>query len=232
MTVSFTRTRLQIAQRALGKVIALGAASATSAEYEMVYEAVDLRLKEMHEFGTFWRKVTSVPVTFSLDASIISTSAGAGDILFPIKVTWTNGSTDEPLTIIGPREYAEIEDKTRSGNPEKVIWTGGTELKFYPIPSANGTGKLLYEKITDDSSHGAAVDIDVAMIRPFVDIIKYDIADDFGIPEDRQRRWQLEAERAKREIRKLGALRVDTTPVAVDNFDDRGYGRQESDYGA
>lgn len=221
MTTSFTRTRTQIAQRVLGKVIKIGANSAASADYDTVYEAIDLRLKGMHTQGIFWRKVTSVPVTFSLSASVASASAGAGDILFPMKVTFSNGSLDDPVQLIGIREYAAIEDKGRSGNPEKALWKGGSEFVFYPVPSADGTAKLVYEKIADDTSAGAAIDIDVAMIRPMVDLLKYDVADDYGVPEATIGRWAVEAKIAERDIRKLGVQRVDLTTVAVDDFDNR-----------
>lgn len=232
MTTSFTRTRTQIAQRVLGKVIKIGAATAASADYDTVYEALDLRLKEMHKMGTFWRKVTSVPVTFSLAAGIVSASAGAGDILFPIKLTWTNGTNDDPVSIVGMADYAAIEDKTRTGSPEKALWKGGSEFLFYPVPVSSGTAKLLYEKIADDTSAGSAVDIDVSMIRCMVDIIKYDVADDYGIPEPMQGRWRQECEKAERDIRKLGAQHTDYLPVAVDNFDDRQpNARPRSDYG-
>lgn len=231
MTTSFTRTRTQIAQRVLGKVIKIGAASMASADSDTIYEAIDLRLKSMHSKGIFWRKVTSVPVTFSLSASIATASAGAGDILFPIKVTFSNGTNDDPVYIIGMSQYAAIEDKTRTGNPEKVLWKGGSEFIFHPVPGANGTAKLLYEKIADDTSAGSAVDVDVAMIRPMMDIIKYDVADDYGVPEATQVRWRSEAVAAEIEIRKLGAQKVDYLPVAVDDFDGRQpNGRRASDY--
>lgn len=221
MTTSFSLTRTQIANRVLQKVIRLGTASMQSADSDLVYQAIDLRLKELHKQGIFWRKVTSVPVTFSLTSGINSASAGAGDILFPIKMTYTNGTMDDPVYIIGNTEYAAIEDKTRSGNPEKALWKGGTEFLFYPVPGADGTAKLLYEKIADDTSAGAAIDIDVSMIRPMMDIIKYDVADDFGIDEGTQNRWRAECDKAERDIRKLGALHVDYAPVAVDDFDNR-----------
>lgn len=232
MTTSFTRTRTQIAQRVLGKVLKIGTTTAASADTDTVYEAIDLRLKEMHKLGIFWRKVTSVPVTFSLSAGIVSASAGAGDILFPIKMTWTNGSNDDPMEIVGMADYAAIVDKTRTGNPKKALWKGGTEFMLYPVPSSNGTAKLLYEKIADDSSAGAAIDIDVAMIRPMMDIIKYDVADDYGISEQTQMRWRSEAEQAQRDIRRLGAQHVDLASVKVDDFDGRlPEQRMPSDYG-
>src|SRR3990172_1661616 len=114
MSTSFTRTRTEIAQRVLGKVIKIGAQPLEPDDAATVYEALDLRLKEMHKLGIFWRKVTSVPVTFSLTSSIATASAGAGDILFPMKVTFSNGSDDDPVYIIGMNEYAAIEDKTRT----------------------------------------------------------------------------------------------------------------------
>jgi len=231
MSVSFTRTRLQIAQRVIGKVSKIGATSVSSADADTVYEALDLRLKEMHKMGTFWRKVTSVPVTFSLSSSIATASAGAGDILFPMKVTFTNGDNDDPVYLVNASEYAAIEDKTRIGDPEKVLWKGGSEFIFYPVPGSDGTAKLLYEKIADDTSTGAAVDVDVSMIRPLMDIVKYDVADDFGIDESTQQRWRVECEKAERDIRKLGAPRVDYATVAVDDFDNRQpNSRRDSDY--
>jgi hypothetical protein len=232
MTTSFTRTRTQIAQRVLGKVIKLGSQTAGSADAELVYEAIDLRLKQMHKLGIFWRKVTSVPVTFSLSASVVSASAGAGDILFPISMTWANGTQDDPVKIVGIADYAAIPDKTRVGNPEQALWKGGSEFLLYPVPSANGTAKLLYEKIADDTSAGSAIDIDVAMILPMMDLVKYDLVDDYGIPEQTVMRWRGEALQAEKDIRRLGAQHVDLATVAVDDFDSRTpNSRRDTDYG-
>ena len=219
MPTSFTLTRTQIAQRVLGKVIKIGATSAATADADTVYQAVDLRLKEAHKLGIFWRKVTSVPVTFSLTASVATASAGAGDILFPLSLTFTNGSLDDPVDIIGIPEYAAITDKNRSGNPEQALWKGGSEFIFYPIPSADGTAKVTYEKIADDTSAGAAVDVDVSMLRCLIDLVKYDVADDYGVPEQTQVRWQAEADKAEKDMRKLGAPRVSYDTVRVDDYD-------------
>lgn len=221
MPTSFNLTRTQIAQRVLGKVLKIGSIAAASADADTVYQALDLRLKEIHRQGIFWRKVTSVPTTFSLTTSVATASAGGGDILFPIRVTWANGVNDDPIDIIGMDEYARIVDKEIRGLPEKVLWKGGSEFIFWPVPSFDGTAKLLYEKIADDTSAGAVIDIDVAMIRPMMDLVKYDVADDFGVPEGTQVRWFKEAEKAERDIRKLSVQRTDYKPVAVDDFDNR-----------
>lgn len=223
MPTSFTRTRLEIARRVLGKVTkaAPAAASVASADLDTIYEALDLRLKEMHKLGTFWRKVTSVPVTFSLTANVATASAGAGDILFPINVTFNTSSRDEPVYLMGIGEYAAIPDKAATGMPEKVLWKGGSEFIFWPVPLENGAGKLLYEKIADDTSAGSAIDVDVSMIRAMMDLVKFDVADDYGVPEDIQSRWRQEAQKAEVDIRKLGAQHTDLSIVAVDDFDGR-----------
>jgi len=230
MTTSFTRTRLQIAQRVLGKVLKIGATTAASADTDTIYEALDLRLKEMHEKGIFWRKVISVPVTFSLTASVATASAGAGDILFPLKVTYTNGTNDDPVRVIGKAEYAAISDKTRTGNPEVALWKGGSEFIFYPVPQTSGTGKLLYEQIADDTSQGSAIDVDVSMIRPMMDLIKYDVADDYGVPEQTVLRWAAEAKAAELDIRRLAVQRTGNSPVQVEDYDSRPH-YQPKDYG-
>lgn len=219
MTTSFTRTRNQLADMVLRKLEITGNGSSQSADMDLVYEAIDLELKSMHKDGIFWRKVTQTPVTFSLSSSIISASAGAGDILFPLKVTWLNGTDDDPVELIGPREYAAIPDKGRAGNPEKVIWKGGTEFWFYPIPSANGTAKLTYEKIADDTANTTAPDVDVAMLRSLKDIVAYALGDEFGQSEQKIARLEREATRARKDIRKLTALRIDLDTVAVDDWD-------------
>ena len=232
MSTSFTRTRLEVARRVLGKVTKMSPAQASvaSADLDTVNEALDLRLKEMSKLGTFWRKVTSVPVTFSLAASVATASAGAGDILFPMKVTFTNTSNDDPVYIIGMREYAEIEDKGRTGNPEKVMWKGGSEFIFHPVPTSDGTAKLRYERIADDTSAGAAIDVDVSMIRWMRDIICYDCGDYFRKEDSLMMRYKQEADIAEKNIRKLNAQRVDYAPVAVDDFSSPRNSR-ETDYG-
>jgi hypothetical protein len=182
----------------------------------------------MHTDGTFWRKVTNVPVTFSLSSSIATASAGAGDILFPLKVTFTNGDNDDPVRLIGIREYASIPDKTRSGNPECVLWKGGSEFIFHPVPNADGTAKLVYEKLADDTSAGAAPDVEVSMMRWLKDELAYDLGDEFGQTEQKMQRLMRESMVADKMIKKLSVQRVDTVPVAVDDFE-RSY-RHETDY--
>lgn len=231
MTVSFTRTREQLRSMVLRKLGVLEPnGSAVSADADIVYEAMDLRLKEMHRLGIFWRKVDRVPVTFSLSAGAATAQALSNDILFPILMTVRNVSTDEPVDIIGAVEYAEIDNKGLAGLPTKVLWKGSTEFAFHPVPTAATTVRLTYERIADDTTAGSAIDTEVSMMRWMKDIIAYDVADDFAVDETRIQRFMKEALVAERNIRKLAVERKDPTPVAVDQWDDAP-DRRESDYG-
>ncbi len=232
MTFSFTRTRDQLATLVLGKlgVIASGVAASTqSADADLVYEAIDLRLKESHKLGIVWRNVAKTPLSFSLTANINSASASV-DILFPIALTVTDASLDEPVMIIGPIEYAAIDNKGESGLPTKALWKGSAEFIFHPVPTQAATAKLVYESIADDTAANTAIDLDVAQLRAFRDMICYDLGDFYGIPEQKMMRWKAESEIAERAIRKMNALRVDYGPVQVE---DCGYtnSRPVSDYG-
>lgn len=230
MTTSFTRTREQLATLCLRKLGILAAnQTAASADAELVYEAADLRLKEMHRLGIFWRKVEEVPLSFTVSAGN-STASATADILFPIALFIADSSRDEPVEIINVRQYAGIEDKDQTGLPVKALWEGGATFRLWPVPTTTTTAKLVYEKIADDTTAGAAIDVDVSMLRWIRDIICYDLGDIYGKPEGTMLRWQQEATIAERNIRKLNAQKVDFAPVAVDDFDSPRFGG-ETDYG-
>lgn len=219
MTTSFTRTREQLRSMVMRKLGVAGAAtSVVSADADIVYEAIDLRLKELHRLGIFWRKVEAVSTTFTLSAGVISAHVPTNDILFPIKMTVRDGSLDEPLEIIGKVEYSSIDNKNDLGQPVSALWKGSTEFFLHPVPLTLTTATLLYEKIADDTTAGSAVDVDVSMLRHLKDIIAYDIGDDFGIDDQRMMRFRGEAKEAEISIRKLSVERKDYCPVAVEDW--------------
>ena len=230
MSTTFTRTRNQMADLVLGKLgVKASGVSAESADMEIIYEAIDLRLKEIHKLGVFWRKVDETALSFSLTANQNSASATA-DILFPIKMTVTDGSLDQQVDIIGITEYAAIENKAETGTPTKALWKGSAEFLFHPVQTAAATAKLVYEKLADDTSNAAAPDVEVSMLRSLANIVAYDVGDHFAQPEPKMARFEREKNQAERDIRKLSVERKAYLRVAVDDFDDRPT-RTETDYG-
>jgi len=231
MPIIFTRTRQQIATKVLTHI--QQATSVVSADMDLVYEALDLRLKEIHALGIFWRNVTPRDVSFTIPANVISASAASvGDMLYPIALHVVDSSLDEPIMMIGVREYQAIPDKVQAGTPEKAFWTGtqSAEFLFWPRPSAATTVKLVYHQIIDDTSSGSAVDVDVSMIRSVCDLVKYDVGEIFDVGEQTMQRWGREAEKAERRIRYLSAERKDYGIVKVEDWTWTAPQR-ETDYG-
>lgn len=229
MSFSYTRTREQLATLVMRKLGIVGASQTiATADADMVYEAADLRLKEMHRLGIVWRYVPETPLSFAVTANV-NTASATTDIQFPIALFIADGSRDEKVDIISVRQYAAIEDKSEQGLPVKALWRGGAEFQFWPVPTATTTAKLVYEQFAQDTTAGSAIDVDVSMIRWMRDIICYDLGDVYGKTDQTMMRWKADCLEAERNIRKLNALRVDYAPVAVDDFrDDAGH---ETDYG-
>jgi hypothetical protein len=228
VSFSFTRTATQLAAMVLRKIRVLEpGVTATSAMNDVLFEAIDLRLKESHRLGIVWRNTTRN--TLSATTSLVSLSAST-DVLFPIACMVVDGGRDEPLEIISLRQYAQIDSKTETGVPQKIVHNGGAEFKLWPVPASDTTVKIFYESIADDVSSASAPDVDVAMLRWMKDLIAYDVADDFGVPEERIARFEREAMRAEVNIRRLNAPQVDYQDVCVDDYSPRG--STETDYGA
>ena len=218
MTITFTRTREQLATMILGKLGVLAAGETAPAEdTTLVYEGIDLRLKEMHRLGIFWRKVNKQSLSFTMTANVATASASA-DVLFPIAMTVRNVSVDDPVDIISIREYSQISNKAESGVPTHALHNGSSSFIMWPVPTATTTVKLIYEKVADDTAASTAPDVEVSMLRWLRDIVAYDLADNFGVEEARIGRLRQEAMYAELQIRKLSVERVDYTPVKVDYF--------------
>jgi len=225
MSFSFTRTREQIRNMVLGKLTVLDPGETPSAaDSTRVYEAMDLRLKEMpHMLGIMWRKVNPVPLSFNVSAGVVTASATTA-VQFPIALHIVDNSQDEPVEIISPVEYAAIFDKTETGTPTKAMWEDGTSpqhFRFWPVPDRNTTAKLTYQAIPTDTTASAAPDISVAMMRAFSVIVAYDLADDFGLPEGKIQRLKDECKDAKKMLRKINAPRISYAAVAVDDWGNR-----------
>src|SRR5574343_163036 len=171
MSVTFTRTRNQLAAMVLRKLGYSDEETEDAGDLTVVYEAIDLRLKEIHRLGIFWPKVTKTPVSFSLSAGINTASASV-DIAYPIAMTVVDNSEDMPVSIIDVRQYAEIQDKTETGTPVMALWKGSAEFVFWPVPISSTTAKLTYERIADDTSASAGVDVQVSMLRWLKDMGK------------------------------------------------------------
>lgn len=219
MSYSFTRTLPQFQELVLRKLRVLGSGETASADdAAIVNEATDLRLKELHALGVLWFNVSGATTDLALTASVATKSLAAiTDFLFPVSVMLRVNGEDYPVEIISHRDYQAIQNKTDTGEPEKVFFSGGVAY-FWPTPDQAYTAKLTYQAIASDTSSPDTPDVSVSMLRALVTLVAADCADDFAIPEQRLVRLKMEAEVAERTIRTLNTERVDTTTVAPDYF--------------
>lgn len=218
MSVTFTRTREQIAKLALSKLRVIDPKQALKAsDADTAYEAIDLRLKELHAMGELWRKVsgtTSQNLTLTAGQQ---TATAPTDLLLPLKIMARLNGDDYQVEIIGPMQYAAIPTKTEQGEPLYAFLSGGS-FYFWPVPNKSGTASLTYEKIIDDTAQNTAPDVGQAFMRALVDLVKYDLADQYHVEEARMSRYAAEAAQAMITIRRLNALPVDIVTTEADYF--------------
>ena len=216
-TYTFSRTREQIRDIVLRKLGALAAGETADAnDAELIYEALDLRIKELHAMGVLWFKVAGALSDVTITSGAATTNA-ASDVLYPVTFQIRDGTEDFDVRIVSHLEFQSIVDKTDTGRPEVVLYSGGV-YRFWPVPDANYTGKLTYQQIGADTVAATAPDVQVAMMRSLCALIVSDVADEFGMPEQKIMRIRAESEMAERRIKALTALRVDSSTTQAEYF--------------
>lgn len=215
---SFTRTREQLRNKVLSKLRVLDPGESPSPEDSAtVIEAMDLRLKEMHQLGILAWQVSGAATEIALTGGSDEGTIVADDYLFPIAMTLVVGADETPVEIIAARQYRAIPNKDDSGQPEKVFIDGDT-CYFWPVPSQDYTARLTYESAAADTATSVAPDIPVSAMRAFTVIVAADLVDDFQVGEDHARRILSEAADAWRVLRQLNRQNVDSTTVEITSY--------------
>jgi hypothetical protein len=221
-TYTWTRTREQVRDAALRKIGVLGEGQTAGANASAVaFEALDARLKELHKLGVLWWNVSGAQTTLSLAAGTATVSLSAvTDFLFPVSLMFVSGTDQQPIDIIGHREYQAIPNKTQQGEPEQAYFAGGS-VYFWPVPSTNGSAKLTYQAIAEDSASNTRPDVPVEMLRSLSIVLAHDVMDDFGIADIRPATAQRIASQlpdALASIRALNAQKVGNTTITPDYY--------------
>lgn len=217
-TYSFSRTREQFSSDVLQKLGVLRVGGVASGrDFAKVCDALDLRLKELHELGVLWWQVGGAATNVTLTAGVASASIAATDFLYPISMSISIGVDQVPLEIIGHREYQAIEDKASTGEPEKVFFSGSTAY-FYPAPQSGYTAKLTYQAIAADSENGQRPDVPIACLKALIDVVAGDLVDDYETPEPKASRLLQKQAIGLQTIRALNSQRVDAGTVSTDYF--------------
>lgn len=212
MATAYSMTRERLRDKILRKLRVLGAdESPSDSDASIVYEAIDLKLKELHVLGYLWWKISIVTSNLSATGGNPVVSAPA-DMLYPVTVVIDNVS----LPIIQHRAYRG-RDKSSTGAPREVHFSNGS-FYFWPTPQADVTATLTYQKILDNTAAGTPVDVPDHLLNTVSTMIAATLADDFQIPEDRTVRLMQEAAGAERRFMMLNAPESDNDPVQAETF--------------
>lgn len=217
MATAYSLTREQLRDRILRKLRVLGADDhASSADADIVYEAIDLRLKELHILGLLWFKTSAATTNVTVTANV-ATATAPTDLLYPVSLTMADDT--KPLYHISHQAYQSIEHKAQPGFPEVYHYSPANGLIYiWPTPEASYTAKLTYEKIIENTAASTAVDVPSWALKSLTTLCASDLADDFEIPEDRVQRLMAEAAQAEMRLKVLNAPAYEYSPVEADNF--------------
>jgi hypothetical protein len=217
-TYAFTRTREELRNAILRKLGRLAVGQTPSAEdSSVVYEAMDLRLKELHAKNVLWWNVAGAASDLALTGGVAAVSASS-DVLYPVTVSLRVNGEDKELDIISHREYQAIPNKSEAGEPAQVLFSGGV-YRFWPVPNADYTGKHTYQQVAEDTASSTAPDVQVSMLRSFKAVVAYDLVDDFMLQNEQKiLRMKVEADEGMKTILSLNQERVDSSTVAPEYF--------------
>lgn len=217
MATAYSLTREQLRDRILRKLRVLGADDhASSADADIVYEAIDLRLKELHILGMLWFKTSAATTNVSVTGGV-ATATAPSDLLYP--VSFTMEDDNRPLYHISHSAYHAIPNKAESGYPEMYHYSPANGLFYiWPTPEASYTAKLTYEKIIDNTAASTAVDVPSWALKSLTVLCASDLADDFELPEDRVQRLAVEAAQAEMRLKVLNAPAYEYSPVEADYY--------------
>lgn len=219
MTTSFTRTREQFGALVLRKIgILASGETADTDDLNIVYEALDLRLKELHEKGIQFWKMATAATTLTYSASVTAVALPS-DFIMPQTIGIVDGIDTIPIDFISHSDYEEITDKSATGFPQKAHIDYSTNMLYlWPIPNQTKYGKLTYEKKPDDTAVSTVPDLPVEIMRSMADVVANDIIDQFNINNVDQNKLMINAQKGEQAISTFMVMRMAGNTIKLDYF--------------
>lgn len=218
MSYTFSRTREQMRDMIARKLGVKEAGQELDAEdASIIFEAMDLRLKELHALGVLWWNVAGASTSIALTSGQVTATISESDYLLPVSLMLVVGNDEQPIELIGHSQYQAIEDKDSTGEPVKAFISGST-IRLWPVPQTGYTAKLTYQSIAADTEANTAPDVQVSMQRAFAAVVAGDLVDDFDVEAGKAARLIALQEHAIRTIRALNDQRVDVATVQAEYF--------------
>lgn len=218
MSYTYSRTREQLRDMVARKLgVKEAGQNLPPDDAAIILEGIDLRLKELHAMRVMWPGVSGSQTSVAITAGQATATISAVDYGFPLSLMLTVGAQQQPVDMIGHRQFQAIPDKATSGDPAVALIVGST-IRMHPVPRSSGSLKLTYAPIAEDSANGVAVDMPIEMLRPLSIVVAAGLIDDFDVDAAASARLLGQVEQSMREIRALSAQRIDATTVIPEWF--------------
>lgn len=182
----------------LRKLGAVAAGETASAEdFADAKRLIEATLKSLHSDGVMWWAVKTADVAFTS-----ATASRPSDCVECVAASWLG----EPVRRIGRIEYERIQDKAEPGYPA-TVFDDGTNLNIWPV----GTGnlRLTYLREILDTDQGVAMDMPIAVVRPMIDLMAFELEPWFDVPQSKQARIISDGQAARVKLRSLANVGVD-----------------------
>lgn len=192
VSVDWTRTREQLAIRALRKIRQLGTREQPDPEeLADALDDLDALLKNLQWRGIDFPKRASGSQALSYltpNASLALPFDFYGDEM----VTYTNSANQEiGLYKVSPEDWKSILVKpTTADYPDRYYIDNFNKLWPYPVPNQNLTFNLYYQKVIQDTISQTPVDLDSPWMLGLVYGLCSEIAEDYNVGLDWLQRYE------------------------------------------
>ncbi len=194
MATSWNLTRLQIATKVLQKLGTLARGETPDPDdSELVYDQLDMLLKELPIHGYSWPKTVSGQATLLLLAATQATALPADYFPGTAMVSYLDSSSNEvPLDLVTLEQWNKIPRKSEPGDYPRFGYIDNFNvLHTYPVQTAQRTAKLVYQQIADDTTAVGGVDLSQIWLKGLIYGLAAALGDEFGASSDQIIRWEV-----------------------------------------
>ena len=174
-------------------VIAVGE-TASAEDQAACVEALDVILEELSSIGYLWSQERQADVAYLAGSTVDLSSYGK---VHTVKLL--DGAKETPLSMHTERSWIFISDKTETGTPLQIYIEPQGIGNFYPVPDANGTIRIYYNRVIPPSAAAAVPEIPVGWGRALQLGVAVELMGSYGLPMpdriDLERRWREKKEK-------------------------------------
>jgi hypothetical protein len=151
--------------------------------------ALDAILDELTDLGQLWSQERQADVAYTAGNTVDLSAYGK---IHTVKLL--DGAKETLITRDMEKTWIDVVDKTTTGTPTRIYVDSQGIGRFYPVPSANGSIRIYYNRAIPASAAATAPEIPARWGRVLQIGVAVDLAPSYGLPindrMDIERRWR------------------------------------------